>query len=231
MILDNLDRIQTRIAAAAGRAGRDPGAVDLVAVTKTAPLEDLRTLAASGRIRWVGENRVQDAARRREALGEEGAGLGWRFIGHLQTNKVRPALELFERLDALDSLKLAEAVEKHLLPLGRTVRVLLRVKLADRQTQSGLEPDELGDFMDRLASLRTLKPRGLMTIAPMLEPVEAVRPCFRRMRELLETHFPAGCDRLEGEPPVLSMGMSRDYEVAVEEGATLVRVGGALFEP
>ncbi|HVE14694.1 MAG TPA: YggS family pyridoxal phosphate-dependent enzyme [Elusimicrobiota bacterium] len=220
--------MRERIDAAAARAGRDQAGIELVAVVKGAPTDSVRALLESGQVRFVAESRVQDAQRRRIELGAAAERARWRFIGHLQTNKIRPCLGLFEWLDSLDSLKLAEALNAQLEREGRDLPILVRVKLAERETQSGVAPESLAEFLTALKACPRLKARGLMTIAPMLEPVEAVRPVFRRMRALLAEHFGP---REGPEPPLLSMGMSRDFEIAVEEGADLVRVGSALFEP
>ncbi|MFA6029448.1 MAG: YggS family pyridoxal phosphate-dependent enzyme [Elusimicrobiota bacterium] len=225
MVLERLDGIRRRIEAAAARGDRDASAVDVIAVVKKAPTMDLRALAASGRVRWFGESRVQDAARRREELGPDAARVRWRFVGHLQTNKAVAAAGLFERLDSLESLKLAASLDALAAEAGNTLPVLVQVKLTGRDAQSGVDPEALGEFLEKLRGFPRLKAQGLMAIAPLTERVEETRPHFRRMKELLDRHFPAGTvpDR------ELSMGMSQDFEVAVEEGATLVRIGTALF--
>lgn len=227
MILDNLNAVLERVEAAARRAGRDPHAVELVAITKKASIEDIRTLLSSGKIRWLGENRVQDAKKRRQALGAAAAEVRWRFVGHLQTNKVNQALGLFDTIDSLDSLKLAAALDKRLAAAGKELPVLIQVKLADRDTQSGVSPEGLKDFLDRLSAFPRLKPSGVMAIAPMQGPLEAVRPYFRRLREAARGAFKGRLP--DGERPRISSGMSRDFEIAIEEGADLVRIGTTLF--
>ncbi|MBI4348051.1 MAG: YggS family pyridoxal phosphate-dependent enzyme [Elusimicrobia bacterium] len=220
-ILENLHGVLRRIEAAADRAGRDPAEIELVAVTKKARPEAILELLGSGRVRHVGENRVQDAAAKRKALEARGAGVIWRMLGHLQRNKSRQALEVFGAVDSLDSLELAAKLDGELAETGRTLPVLVQVKLAERETQSGLAPESVGEFLDKARAMPRLELRGLMAIAPMLDPVEAVRPHFRRMKRIFERCFPGG--------GTLSMGMSRDFEIAVEEGANMVRVGSALF--
>lgn len=227
MILERHQEVRARIAAAARRSGRGPEDVELVAVTKYAAPEDVRELLERGLIRQCGESRVQDAVRRREALGAAAKGAVWRFIGHLQTNKAAAALASFDWLDSLDSRRLAEALQERLARQGRVLPVLVQVKLAPRESQSGVSPEETPGFLESLRAFPNLRVRGLMAIAPNLEPVEAVRPHFRRLRELFERCFPARAGA--EERPLLSMGMSRDFEIAVEEGANLVRVGSALF--
>ncbi|MBI3288902.1 MAG: YggS family pyridoxal phosphate-dependent enzyme [Elusimicrobia bacterium] len=226
MLLENLRLIRERIEVAARKAGRNPAAVDIVAVTKKASPEAVRELLRSGQVRFVGENRVQDAVLRRKTLGEDAGLASWRFIGRLQSNKARQALELFDWIDSLDSLRLAAVLDAQLTGSHRRLKALIQVKLTERETQGGVDPEQLGAFLEGLRPFRNLEACGLMAIAPMLEPVEAVRPYFRRMKALLERHFPA---QGREELPRLSIGMSRDFEIAVEEGADLVRIGTALF--
>jgi pyridoxal phosphate enzyme (YggS family) len=222
-ILDNIKQIRYRLRVAAQKAGRDPDKVGLVAVTKYAGVEQIRELLASGLVAEVGENRVQDAAAKKGALGAAAGKARWHLIGHLQTNKAKKALEVFDAVDALDSLKLAQALDKSLEDGGRIAPVLVQVKLSERETQSGVSPEELAGLLESLKALKRLDVQGLMAIAPNLEPVEAVRPHFRALRGLFDRFF-------TGRPSArLSMGMSRDFEVAVEEGATEVRIGSTIF--
>ena len=220
MILENLHDVLRRMDAAACRAGRDPSQLRLVAVTKTAPPEAVRELAQSGEVRDIGESRVQDAARKKGAL--QGLQVRWRLIGHLQTNKVKQALETFDAVDSLDSLHLAERLEERLSETGRELPVLVQVKLTERETQYGIAPEEAEGFLAAVRKFGRLKVQGLMGIAPMADPAEAVRPSFKRLKELFDRSFPEG--------GILSMGMSGDFEIAIEEGANMVRVGSALFE-
>lgn len=223
VILDNLEKIRYRVSAAAERARRNPNAVQLVAVTKYAALEDIRTLLESGAVAEVGENRVQDAQAKQEALGELARTVRWRLLGHLQTNKAKKAAQTFDAVDSLDGLAVAQALEKALASQEKTLPVLLQVKLSESATQSGAAPAELEALLQALKGCPHLDPRGLMAIAPNLEPVEAVRPHFKKMRELFDRFFSSRPDAQ------LSMGMSRDFEIAVEEGATHIRVGSAIF--
>ncbi|MBI5884365.1 MAG: YggS family pyridoxal phosphate-dependent enzyme [Elusimicrobia bacterium] len=212
-----------RIDSAARRAGKGPGSVSLAVVTKYASLDETREVLTSGLIREIGESRVQDASRKREALGGLAASVRWRMVGHLQTNKAREALGVFDTVDSLDSLKLARRLDSELGEADRKLEVLVQVKLTEKESQYGIVPEDLERFLTDLKAFPRLTARGLMAIAPELEPAEAVRPSFRRMRELFEESF-------SGVPgAVLSMGMSRDFEIAVEEGATLVRIGSSVF--
>lgn len=213
-----------RIEAALARAGRPPGSAEPVAVVKYAAAEDVRALKASGLCRWFAENRVQDAQRRRAEL-QETSRAGWRFIGHLQSNKAKAALELFDAVDALDSAELAQALNKRLEGAGRRLDVMVQVKLTGRETQSGVGLEEAGALVARVKALPNLRAAGLMGIAPQDgDP----RPAFRDLKTIFDALFPGPATRETG--PWLSMGMSGDFEAAVEEGATLVRIGSALFK-
>lgn len=220
MIIDNLKQIRYRVRAAAARVNRDPDAVRLVAVTKYASLQAVAELLKSGLAAEVGENRVQDAEKKKLLLGELAGTVRWRLIGHLQTNKAKKAVSVFDAVDSVDSEKVAAALDAALSGSDRTLPVMVQVKLTGRETQSGVAPGELGAMLEALKTYPRLKVEGLMGIAPDLEPLEAVRPSFRTLRELRDRHLPGG---------LLSMGMSRDFEIAVEEGADLIRIGSQIF--
>jgi PLP dependent protein len=223
LLLDNLSKIRSRIEVSARRAGRDPRAVHLVAVTKYAAPSQVEELLTSGAVSEIGENRVQDAAKRKAALGAAAAKVRWRMIGHLQSNKARQALEVFDAIDTIDSEKTAKRLDEALEGSDRVLPVLLQVNIGGKETQSGIEPESVGVLLEALAPLKRVKVEGLMTIAPNVEPVEATRPYFKRMRELFERFF-------AGRPDArLSMGMSRDYEIAVEEGSNQIRIGSSIF--
>lgn len=219
MLIDNLEKIRYRLRAAALRSGREGDAIRLVAVTKYAPLDLVRELLEKGLAAEVGENRVQDAERKKAELGALAGRVRWRLIGHLQTNKAKKAALTFDAVDSVDSEKVAAALHAA-LPEGRILPVLLQVKLTDKESQSGVSPAELPGLLESLKRYPRLKAEGLMGIAPDVEPVEAVRPSFRALRELRDRLMPGG---------LLSMGMSRDFEIAVEEGADLVRIGTQIF--
>ncbi len=213
----------SRIAAAARRAGRDPAAVRLVAVTKTVDLDRIRQALAAGH-RLFGENYLQEAARKVSALGP---GVSWHFVGHLQSNKAKGAVTLFDLIHSVDRLKLADAVNEAAAKNGKVQDVLLQVNLAGETSKFGAAPDAVPDLVRGIARLPHLSLRGLMTMPPYFPDPEAARPFFRALRELRDRLEREGC----GPLPELSMGMTGDFEVAVEEGATLVRVGTAIFGP
>ncbi|HXT01017.1 MAG TPA: YggS family pyridoxal phosphate-dependent enzyme [Elusimicrobiota bacterium] len=220
MLIDNLNQIRYRMRAAALRAKREPDAVRLVAVTKYASLDDVQVLLNTGLVTDVGENRVQNAEKRKSALRQTGSKVRWHMLGHLQTNKAKKAAEVFDAVDSLDSEKVAKSLDEALKGSTKTLPVMVQVKLTERETQSGVAPGELGALLESLKKYERLKVEGLMGIAPDVEPVEAVRPSFRTLRELRDRHLPGG---------QLSMGMSHDFEIAIEEGADQVRIGTQIF--
>ncbi len=229
--------IQGRIAAAAQRVGRQPASVALVAVTKTIPVERMLAAAALG-LTVFGENRVQEARDKRElleALAQNDPSVGrllaqtrWELIGHLQTNKAGRALDLFDRVQSVDSVHLAEALNTRASALGRVLPILLEVNAGGEASKSGFAPGEVESAARVITTLPALRIEGLMTVAPIVPELEQARPVFRSLRELrdnLRAAIPLG----EQGWSELSMGMSDDFEVAIEEGATLVRIGRGLF--
>lgn len=213
----NVERVRERIARAAERAGRRPDDVLLVAVSKTVEAERVRAAVAAG-ITALGENRVQEA---RAKIAEIGRPVAWHLIGHLQTNKARDAVELFDVIHSVDRIELARELDRRAHARGRVVKVLLQVNVGGEATKGGVAPEAVAETLEALAPLRNLAVRGLMTIPPEVERAEEARGWFQALRKLAERHA----------LPELSMGMSGDFEVAVEEGATMVRVGTAIFGP
>ncbi|MGV1099120.1 YggS family pyridoxal phosphate-dependent enzyme [Thiovibrio sp. JS02] len=227
VIADNIRAIKDRIAEAARRAGRDPDSVRLVAVTKRKSVAVVAEALSAGQ-RLFGENYLQEAQEKIFAPELAGRGAGWHFIGHLQSNKAKVAAELFACLETLDSLKLAKALEKRLAELDRELTVLVQVNVGREAQKAGVFPEEAEQLCRELGRFPHLVLTGLMTMPPLGEAPEASRPYFRELRLLAEELAGKGLFR-DGRRPELSMGMSGDFEVAVEEGATLVRVGTALF--
>lgn len=225
MIADRVAAVRDRIARAASRARRRPEEVTLVAVSKTHPPDAVREAFAAG-VRHFGENKVQEAEPKVAALaGLRAEGLVWHFVGHLQTNKARAAAALFDRIDSLDDARLGRRVEKAAEEQRKTLPVLVQVKLGNEDTKSGLDEQHLFPALEILRGFKRLRLDGLMTLPPWADDPEALRPFFRRLRDLRDQARAAGL--LLGSE--LSMGMSHDLEVAVEEGATMVRVGTAVF--
>ena len=225
-IAANIARVQGRIAAACRRSGRDVDDVKLVVVTKTIPADRIR-LAYEAGLRDFGENRVQEAAAKRPALSD--LTVTWHLIGHLQSNKARPARELFHWVHSVDSFRLAAKLHQAAICTGDRLPVLLEVNLGGEATKAGLGENEVIPLVEQIAPLETLELRGLMVIPPFFEDEEQARPFFRRLRQLAKQVEAMGVPNVAMQE--LSMGMSHDFEVAIEEGATIVRVGTAIFGP
>ena len=222
-LTENLDSIQQRIRAACDRAGRNPESVTLLAVTKGQPPEVVNEAGKLG-LAFFGENKIQEAKAKIPLCSGK---LRWHFIGHLQTNKCRDAVELFGLIQSVDSLHVAQEISKRAEQAGKTMPILLEVNLAGEASKFGYRPDTLEAELNQINSLSRMEIHGLMTVPPWTSNAENVRPVFRQLRELKER-----AEQVLGAPlPHLSMGMSGDFEVAIEEGATIVRIGTALFGP
>ncbi len=216
-IRGNLERVQAAIARACARVGRSPEEVLLIAVSKTVEVDRIRLAVAAG-VPALGENRVQEAREKIETLGRP---VPWHLIGPLQTNKAKDAVRLFDWIHSVDRLELARELDRRARALGRTVDVLLEVNAGEEPQKSGARADEIKPLLDAISGLSGIRIRGLMAIPPVASDPDQSRPHFRRLRELRDA---AGLEHL-------SMGMSADFEVALEEGATMVRVGTAIFGP
>jgi pyridoxal phosphate enzyme (YggS family) len=233
-LAENLHQVQERIAAACQRAGRSPDDVRLVAITKTVDLEVIKQLIELGQ-HDIGESRTHELISRATGFQEQaedqpsqGKPIRWHLVGHLQRNKVRPVIPWASLIHSLDSLRLAEEISAHAQRQQNTVDVLLQVNASGERSKFGVAVGAVTYLIEQIATLPGLRLRGLMTMAPLASDPEEVRPVFVRLREL---HEELGASRLAGPDfNDLSMGMSNDFEVAVEEGATMVRVGTALFE-
>lgn len=220
-LAENLNSIQQRIRAACDRCDREPNSITLIAVSKTHPPETIRAAAAEGLL-FFGESKIQEAKAKIPLCPGRAR---WHFIGHLQSNKVRDAVELFEMIQSVDSLNLAREISKRAEQAARPMPVLLEVNVAGEASKFGCPPDRLLAELKEISSLPRIEIRGLMCVPPFTVEPEKSRPHFRRLRELKSQ-----CEEILGAPlPHLSMGMSGDFEIAIEEGATLVRIGTALF--
>jgi PLP dependent protein len=218
----NLERVRERIARAAARAWRQPQEITVVAVSKTFPAEAIRAAYDAG-LRHFAENRVQEfEAKWPKILKLEAA---WHFIGHLQRNKARRAVYLFNRIDGIDSLTLARTLESEAAAQAKRVPVLIEVKLSDEPSKTGITEANLTALAESITPASNLRLRGLMGVPPYFEDPERARPYFQKLRRLKDELS----GRLGAPLPVLSMGMSHDFEIAIEEGATEIRIGTALF--
>ncbi|HEX5411031.1 MAG TPA: YggS family pyridoxal phosphate-dependent enzyme [Terriglobia bacterium] len=223
-IAENIGRVQERIHGACQRSGRAAEDIRLIAVSKNKPAQAIRQAHRAG-LREFGENRVQEAAAKRTEL--EDLDAVWHLIGHVQSNKAKQACRLFDWIHSIDSLHLAEKIDREAAAIGRKVTVLIEVHLGAEASKFGVEENDLVRMAEGMATMPLLELRGLMTLPPLFDDPQAVRPFFRRLRELAEL---IDARRLPGvQMRELSMGMSHDFEVAIEEGATIIRVGTAIF--
>lgn len=226
-ITDNLSTVRERIAAAASRAGRDPSEIKLITVTKGFSVPRIVEAVEAG-ADALGENRAAEAAEKYEILGRvvEGRSISWHFLGYLQTNKVKYVIGFADFIHSVDRIRLAEEIDKRARALSKRQPVLIEVNISGEPSKAGLEPAEVAGFVERLGRFRNIEAKGLMTMAPFAEDPELARPVFAGLREVLEkTRAAVGLSELKE----LSMGMTDDYEVAIEEGATMVRIGRAIM--
>jgi len=220
-VAERIEATLAAVAAACERAGRDPGEVTLIGITKTFPVAAIEEALAAGVLDF-GENRAQELMPKVREAESRGLGLRWHFVGHLQRNKVREVLPHIAALHSLDSARLAAEIDREAMRgAGGRLPCYLEVNISGEATKQGIGPEELGPLLTQVASYSHIEVAGLMTVAPQVPDPEQVRPVFRALRELALAHGLRG----------LSMGMSEDYPVAVEEGATAIRIGRALFGP
>jgi len=223
-IAENLKSVRERIEAACLRVGRNPAEITLVTVTKTVSAERINEAIEAG-VRHIGENRVQEA---REKFPEVRPVI-WHLIGHLQTNKVKHALKMFQWIHSVDSFHLAEKIEQEASRLGKAIPILLEVKTSPEETKYGVSVSETLGLLEKISIFNHIQIRGLMTIAPFTDDEKAIRESFQTLRQLRDKINQAEIAGVEMEH--LSMGMSHDFEIAIEEGATMVRIGTAIFGP
>jgi pyridoxal phosphate enzyme (YggS family) len=221
----NCRNVLNRIAEAAFRVGRDPHEIRLLAAAKSQSVAALRAAVAAG-VTLIGENYVQEAADKRKDISDA---IEWHMIGHLQRNKAKVAVELFDVIESLDNLALARELDREGVRRGKTIRAFVEVNLGGEETKSGIAKEQVSGLIQELAKLSHLRVDGLMTVPPLRENLEAVRPYFRELRELRDQVNELDMPNIRLHE--LSMGMTHDYTVAIEEGATIVRIGTALFGP
>jgi pyridoxal phosphate enzyme (YggS family) len=222
-IENNLKIINEKIKKAALKANRNPEEIKLVAVTKTATMEQIKEAISAG-VRIIGENKVQEAKEKYQILT---ADIEWHLVGHLQTNKVKYAIEIFDFIHSVDSIKLAKEIYRRSLQFGMITNVLVEVNVSGEETKYGIKPEEVEYFLKEISKFSRIKVRGLMTIAPIVEDKEEVRPYFRKLRELSEEIKRKNIKNIKMD--YLSMGMTEDFEVAIEEDANMVRIGRGIF--
>lgn len=222
-IKNNLEVINEKIKKAALKANRNPEEIKLVAVTKTATIEQIKEAINAG-VKIIGENKVQEAKEKYQILT---ADTEWHLVGHLQTNKVKYAIEIFDCIQTVDSIKLAKEIDKRSLQFGKITNVLVEVNVSGEESKYGIKPEEVEPFLKEISEFSRIRVRGLMTIAPIEEDKEKVRPYFRKLRELSKEIKSKNIKNVKMD--YLSMGMTDDFEVAIEEGANMVRIGRGIF--
>lgn len=222
-IRENVQFARNKIAEACRRSGRKSEEIELVAITKTVDVEQINEAIEAG-IRVVGENRVQEAWRKFQEVGEK---VHWHMVGHLQTNKVKRVLQFADMIHSVDSVYLAREIQTQAKKLDRTIEILIQVNTSGEESKFGLEPEATIGAIEEVSTLPNLKIKGLMTIGAFLPNPEDVRPCFKLLHDLKDRVNERGITSVE--IGTLSMGMTNDYEIAIEEGSTMVRVGTAIF--
>ncbi len=223
IIKNNLEIINEKIKKATLKTNRNPEEIKLVAVTKTATIEQTKEAISAG-VKTIGENKVQEAKEKYQILS---ADIDWHLVGHLQTNKVKYAIEIFDLIHSVDSIKLAKEIDKRSLQFGMITNVLVEVNVSGEETKYGIKAEEVEPFLKEISEFSRIKVRGLMTIAPIAEDKEEVRPYFRKLRKLFEKIKIENMKNIRMD--YLSMGMTEDFEVAIEEGANMVRIGRGIF--
>ncbi|HZK11436.1 MAG TPA: YggS family pyridoxal phosphate-dependent enzyme [Atribacterota bacterium] len=222
-IKNNLRIINEKIKKAALMANRNPEEIKLVAVTKTVTIERINEAINAG-VKIIGENKVHEAKEKYQILT---ADIEWHLVGHLQTNKAKYAVELFDLIHSVDSIKLAKEIDRRSLQFGKITNVLIEVNVSAEETKYGIKPEEVEPFLKEISEFPRICVRGLMTIAPMVEDKEETRPYFRKLRELSKEIKIKNIKNVKMD--YLSMGMTEDFEIAIEEGANMVRVGRGIF--
>ncbi len=222
-IAENIKAVREKIEGAAKRVGRNPSDVKLVAVSKTVDIKNIKEAVISG-VTILGENRVHEAKLKTQDSRLKTLNIEWHMVGHLQTNKAKTAVQLFDLIHSVDSLHLAEEIDRQARKIGKIQKVLLEVNLAGEKTKHGVSEEDAIDLIKEISKLNNISVEGLMTMPPFSENPEDARPHFKELKNLIDEAVKAGLGLTE-----LSMGMSNDFEVAIEEGATMVRIGTAIF--
>ena len=223
IVKNNLETINEKIKKAALKVNRNPEEIKLVAVTKTATIEQIKEAISTG-VNIIGENKVQEAKEKYQILTTD---IEWHLVGHLQTNKVKYAIEIFDLIHSVDGIKLAKEIDRRSLQFGMITNVLVEVNVSGEETKYGIKPEEVEPFLKGISEFSRIRVRGLMTIAPIVEDKEEVRLYFRKLRELSKEIKKKNIKNIRMD--YLSMGMTEDFEVAIEEGANMVRIGRGIF--
>jgi pyridoxal phosphate enzyme (YggS family) len=223
-VQSNLERLQEKIQKTAEKSGRDPAAIKLCVVTKMVPVDKIKAVIACG-VDIIGENRVREALEKQPQIGRS---VQWHMIGHLQSRKAKQAVELFDMVQSVDSVSTAQALEKRCAEAGRSLRILIEVNTSGEEQKYGVSPGEVDGLVREIAPMEHLHIEGLMTMAAFVPDPEMARPSFQQLRQIGEHLRERDIRRARFD--VLSMGMTNDFEVAIEEGSTMLRIGTAIFE-
>lgn len=222
MVKDNIAKIKARIIAACSKVNRDPSDIKIVAVSKGRAIGDIKEAISFG-LADIGENRIQEALEKYNELQKESSGLAirWHMIGHLQTNKVKDAVEVFDLIHSVDSLTLAQEIDKRAARINKIQNILIEIKTSPEAAKFGIDPDKALEIIKNILELKNVDIKGLMTIAPAVNHPEEARPYFKKLRQIRDSINPSYS---------LSMGMTDDFEIAIEEGAEIIRIGRGIFE-
>ncbi len=222
MVKDNIVQIRERIISACSKVNRDPADIKIVAVSKGRGVEEIKEAISFG-LNDIGENRIQEVLEKHNKLHAEGIGssIRWHMIGHLQTNKVKDAVKIFSLIHSVDSLILAQEINKRAAQINKTQDILIEIKTSPEATKSGVDPDRASEIIQGISQLQNIHIKGLMTIAPLVNRAEEARPYFKKLRQLRDSI---------NMSYKLSMGMTDDFEIAIEEGAEIIRIGRGIFE-
>ncbi|MCK4240496.1 MAG: YggS family pyridoxal phosphate-dependent enzyme [Candidatus Atribacteria bacterium] len=223
VVKTNLEKINKKIIETSLKSNRNPQEIKLIAVTKTANIEQIREAISAG-VKIIGENKVQEAKEKYQILT---GGIEWHLVGHLQTNKVKYAIEIFDFIHSVDSIKLAKEIDRRSLQFGKITNVLVEVNVSGEETKYGVKPEEVETFLKEISEISRIRVRGLMTIAPIVKYKEETRSYFKKLRELSEKISNKNIKNVKMD--YLSMGMTDDFEVAIEEGANMIRIGRGIF--
>ena len=222
-VKENLEKINIKIKKIALRVNKNPDDIKLVAVTKTATIEQVKEVISAG-VKMIGENKVQEAQKKYQFFANN---IEWHLVGHLQTNKVKFAVEMFDLIHSVDSIKLAKEIDKRSVQFRKITDILIEVNVSGEKTKYGIKPEEIEYFLKEINEFSGIRIRGLMTIAPIVISKEEVRPYFRKLRELSEKINSISIKNVRMD--YLSMGMTDDFEIALEEGANMIRIGRGIF--
>ncbi|MCG2726794.1 MAG: YggS family pyridoxal phosphate-dependent enzyme [Elusimicrobia bacterium] len=231
-VLSNLNLVMQKIRSACEKTGKDYKSVDLLAVTKYAKTNDVKTLVEKSAIKFIGESRLQDSLSKWKngELSSLRESVTMHFIGHIQSNKIKKICDLFDSINSVDNVKTAEQIDRHSYSLGKKMPIMLQINLTGSSVQSGTKLKEASNLLKEVRKFQNIEPRGYMAIAPIVENAEELRPIFKEVKKVFDKDFPQEQSNY-GQKNYLSLGMSEDFYIAIEEGSNLPRIGSLIFQP